>query len=201
MKKAIKISTQMIIILSIFLLAISCSTLAASVTFSDDDTGSSKTYSTDNLYNRVNGGATSDNALGGMMPTDETRGEVYNTLGAHNTTTTLSVGNNEIISGETKSKLVNLKKDELSSLKDYQEAYGGATYGFVAFILNKIRVFSIPFCILGIAISSIYQYVVGHRQLEYRDKGFSAMASMVTILVICQVLPLVFAIVVKGWRG
>ena len=108
---------------------------------------------------------------------------------------------NEIISDDTKSKLVELKNNELTTLKEYQEAYGGTTYGLVAFILNKVRVYSIPFCILGIAISSIYQYIVGHRQLEYRDKGFNAMVSMVTILVICQVLPLVFAIVVKGWRN
>ena len=31
--------------------------------------------------------------------------------------------------------------------------------------------------------------------------SFALMIASVTIVVICQVLPLVFAIVVKGWRG
>ena len=39
------------------------------------------------------------------------------------------------------------------------------------------------------------------KTLEVRDKGFALMIASVTIEVICQVLPLVFAIVVKGWRG
>lgn len=108
--------------------------------------------------------------------------------------------NNEIISEQTKSELVTMKNTELKSIEDYKAAYGSATYGIVAYILNKVRLYSIPFAFLGIAISAIYQYVIGIRQLEARDKGFNSMIAIVTLFVICQVLPLVFAIVVKGWR-
>ena len=107
----------------------------------------------------------------------------------------------EIISNETKSKLVEIKDQELQSMEDYKEAYGSDTYGLVAYILNKVRIYSIPFGILGIAISAIYQYVIGIRHLESRYKGFNTMIAIITLLVICQVLPLVFAIIVKGWRG
>ena len=107
----------------------------------------------------------------------------------------------EIISNETKSKLVEIKDTELKSLEDYKATYGSDTYGLVAYILNKVRVYSIPFGILGIAISAIYQYVIGIRHLESRYKGFNTMIAVITLLVICQVLPLVFAIIVKGWRG
>ena len=108
--------------------------------------------------------------------------------------------NNEIISEQTKSELVTMKNTELKSIEDYKAAYGSPTYGIVAYILNKVRLYSIPFAFLGIAISAIYQYVIGIRQLEARDKGFNSMIAIVTLFVICQVLPLVFAIVVKGWR-
>ena len=70
-----------------------------------------------------------------------------------------------------------------------------------AFILNKVRIYSIPICFVGIAISAIYQYVIGIRKLDVRDKGFNVMIAIITVFVICQVLPLIFAIVVKGWRG
>ena len=115
----------------------------------------------------------------------------------------VSAANNttEIISDETKSQIVTLKDNELKSMKDYQEAYGSETYGVVAYILNKVRIYSIPFGILGIAISAIFQYVIGIRHLENRDKGFNTMIAIITLLIICQVLPLVFAVIVKGWRG
>ena len=97
--------------------------------------------------------------------------------------------------------LVQMKDRELETLQDYQEQYGDDTYGLVAYILNIIRVYSIPFGFLGIAVSGIYRYIIGIRKLDVRDKGFGAMIGIITVMVICQVLPLVFAIVVKGWRG
>lgn len=97
--------------------------------------------------------------------------------------------------------LVEIKDKELETLQDYQESYGDNTYGLVAYILNIIRLYSIPFGFVGIAISGIYRYIIGIRKLDVRDKGFGAMIGIITVMVICQVLPLVFAIVVKGWRG
>ena len=84
--------------------------------------------------------------------------------------------NGEIISEGTKSQLVEIKDKELKSLEDYKESYGSDTYGLVAYVLNKVRIYSIPVAFLGIALSA-------------------------TMLIICQVLPLIFTIVVKGWRG
>lgn len=115
-------------------------------------------------------------------------------------TNSVYASNNEIISNETKSELVTIKNTELKSMEDYKSAYGSPTYGVVAYILNKVRIYSIPFAFLGIAISAIYQYVIGIRHLEARDKGFNSMIAIITLFVICQILPLVFAIVVKGWR-
>ena len=108
---------------------------------------------------------------------------------------------NEVLKEETTSKIIELKEEELQSLEDYKAAYGSDSYGLAAFILNRVRIFSIPLCFVGIAISAIYQYVLGVRKLDVRDKGFNIMIAIITVFVICQVLPLIFAIVVKGWRG
>ena len=105
------------------------------------------------------------------------------------------------IKNDSTVNLVQIKDRELETLQDYQESYGDNTYGFVAYILNIIRLYSIPFGFVGIAISGIYRYIIGIRKLDVRDKGFGAMIGIITVMVICQVLPLVFAIVVKGWRG
>ena len=114
---------------------------------------------------------------------------------ASNTSNTVDIKNDSTVN------LVQIKDRELETLQDYQDSYGDATYGLVAYILNIIRLYSIPFGFVGIAISGIYRYIIGIRKLDVRDKGFGAMIGIITVMVICQVLPLVFAIVVKGWRG
>lgn len=118
------------------------------------------------------------------------------------TTTTQQASINEIAEDESiTSQLVEMKDKEKKKLEDYQEAYGSESYGLTAYVLSRIQIYSIPFCFIGIAISAIYQYVLGIRKLDVRDKGFTIMISIVTLFIIAQVLPLVFAIVVKGWRG
>lgn len=107
--------------------------------------------------------------------------------------------NNEL-EEQTDSELVEMKSKTENELKDYEEMYGSKAYGYTAYILNKIRIFSIPLCFLGIAVGSIYQYVIGIRKLDVQDKGFALIIGFVTVLVICQLLPLIFAIVVLGWR-
>ncbi len=102
---------------------------------------------------------------------------------------------------ETMTKLVQMKDNERNTLEDYQKDYGSESYGLTAYILSRVQIYSIPFCFIGIAISAIYQYVLGIRKLDTRDKGFTIMISIVTLFIIAQVLPLIFAIVVKGWRG
>lgn len=118
-----------------------------------------------------------------------------------NTKQVKTTENKQVTQSETVNQLVEMKDNEKKTLEDYQKAYGSETYGLTAYILNKVQVLSIPFCFVGIAISAIYQYVLGIRKLDTRDKGFAIMISIITIFIIAQVLPLIFAIVVKGWRG
>ena len=114
---------------------------------------------------------------------------------------TTNMQENQATQSSTMNQLVEMKDNEKKTLEDYVQAYGSETYGLTAYILNKVQVYSIPFCFIGVAISAIYQYVLGIRKLDTRDKGFAIMISIITIFIIAQVLPLIFAIVVKGWRG
>ncbi len=97
--------------------------------------------------------------------------------------------------------LLDMQESAKATLEDYIDRYGSKTYGFVAMILANVRIYSIPLCFIGIIVGSVYQYVIGIRKLDVRDKGFGMIITFVTILLICQVLPLIFAIVVNGWRG
>lgn len=112
-----------------------------------------------------------------------------------------ATSNDNVLSENTAGQLIEMKEKEMKEMKDYTEAYGSETYGFTAYMLNKVRVYSIPLCFVGIAVGAIWQYVIGIRKLDVHDKGLMLIVSFVTIFVICQVLPLIFAIVVKGWRN
>ena len=119
----------------------------------------------------------------------------------------LTIGNTKIyaetnvLDGQTESKLIEIKENTANSLEDYKEKYGSDIYGFVAYILNIVRVYSIPLCFLGIVIGAIHQYIIGVRKLDTLEKGMGLIVTFVTILIICQVLPLAFAVFVKFGRG
>ena len=105
-----------------------------------------------------------------------------------------------IIDAENESQLIKIKENATKSIEDYKAKYGSDAYGLTAYILHKLQIYSIPFCFLGIMVGGIYNYVLGIRHLEIQEKGLALMVSFVTLAIICQVLPLVFTIVVKFGR-
>lgn len=115
--------------------------------------------------------------------------------------TTQVYAENTIIDEKNESQLIKIKENAAKTIDDYKAKYGSDAYGITAYVLNIIRIYSIPLCFLGIAISAIYQYVLGIRKMDTQEKGLFMMVSFITILVICQILPLAFAIIVKFGRG
>ena len=106
-----------------------------------------------------------------------------------------------IIDQQNESQLIKIKENSAKTLEEYKQKYGSDAYGLTAYILNLVRIYSIPLCFLGIAVSAIYQYIIGIRKLDTQEKGLVMMVSFITLFVICQILPLAFAIVVKFGRG
>ncbi len=113
----------------------------------------------------------------------------------------VQAANDTVLNEEATGQLIEIKEKEKKELEDYTELYGSETYGLTAYMLNKVRIYSIPLCFIGIAVGAIWQYVIGIRKLDVRDRGLLLIISFVTIFVICQVLPLIFAIVVRGFRN
>ena len=112
-----------------------------------------------------------------------------------------AVDGEEVLKSDQAAEIIQMKEYSKSKVQDYIDKYGSTPYGVAAYILNILRIYSIPTCFIGIAIGSVHQYVLGIRKLDTRDKGFALIVTFVTILMICQVLPLIFAIVVNFWRG
>lgn len=116
-------------------------------------------------------------------------------------TVTVKATQQNVIDNETESKIVEIKETETKNLADYQEKYGSKVYGTVAYILHLVQIYSIPFCFLGLAIGAIHKYVIGIRKLDTLEKGMGLMVTFTILLIICQVLPLAFAVFIKFGRG
>ncbi len=102
---------------------------------------------------------------------------------------------------ENTQEIIEMKNKVNTKLEEYTEKYGSESYGLAAYILHLARIYSIPVCFIGIIIGALNQYVLGTRRLDKKHKGYGIIMTFVTLLVICQVLPLIFTIVVLGWRG
>ena len=198
---------------TIAIIAIIFCVLATSTVFAtsaQQQTIDSLSGTTQQAIDNLTGGSKENNNVESeseVVALDEEKENSKDTSNVSNTESTTTIKSEETKktdsteSNSATSKIVDMKDKEKKTLEDYQQAYGSDAYGLTAYVLSRIQIYSIPFCFLGIAISAIYQYVLGIRKLDTRDKGFAIMISIITIFVIAQVLPLIFAIVVKGWRG
>ena len=101
----------------------------------------------------------------------------------------------------TTSEIVEEKEQVKTEIDKYVEKYdNNQAYGMTAYVLKIIQTYSIPVCFLGIALGAIAQFILGTRKLDFRQRGSRMILAFISVLVICQVLPLIFAIVVRGWR-
>ena len=115
--------------------------------------------------------------------------------------TVVFAGNTETLNEKNANEIIEMKENVKSKLEEYSAKYESDAFGLAGFILDSARIYSIPICFIGIVVGALDQYVLGTRRLDKKHKGFGIIMTFVTLLVICQVLPLIFTIVVMGWRG
>ncbi len=107
---------------------------------------------------------------------------------------------NNIVPDDTKSELVNIKNKTASGFEKYKNKYNNSLpYAVTAYVLHLISRASIPICALIFAVSIIYQYVLGLNTKKIWNKGYVLRRITIWVFVVLQILPLAFAIIVKGW--
>mgnify|MGYP003290663384 CR=1 FL=1 len=92
----------------------------------------------------------------------------------------------------------NISKKE-QKIAEYTEKYGGdKVYGQTAYYLGVAQKYSIPICFMGLAIGALYFFIIGNKKLDKKEQGFGMIIAFLLGLVVFQVLPLLFAIIVAG---
>lgn len=92
----------------------------------------------------------------------------------------------------------NLKTKE-EKIAYYTEKCGGSSLnGNVLYYLYEFQKYSIPVCFIGLVIASLNFFIIGNKKLDKREQGFSMLIAFGLGLIVFQVLPLLFAIIVAG---
>lgn len=106
----------------------------------------------------------------------------------------------EALPEKQKTELLKLKDQSRDSLTKYKEKYkNNVVYGTIAYVLNIVRLASVPFFVIGYLISIVYEFIVGMKRREMVRKGRGMRITLGSAFIMAQVLPLVFAIVIKFW--
>ncbi len=115
------------------------------------------------------------------------------------TTTSVSEKDDEVeLSNASKTTHKNLTSKE-EDIQRYTKQLGGKrTNGVVLYYLKLVQSYSIPICFVGLVIASTNFFIIGNKKLDKREQGFKMLVTLIVGLIVFQVLPLLFAIIVAG---
>ena len=91
----------------------------------------------------------------------------------------------------------NLKTKE-EKINYFTEKCGSETNGQVMYYLYEVQKYSVPVCFIGLVIASLNFFIIGNKKLDKREQGFGMLIAFGLGLVVFQILPLLFAIIVAG---
>ncbi len=116
---------------------------------------------------------------------------------------TAKIESNPMLSEASKTTQKNLtsKEEEIQKyMKPREEGGSGLsrTNATVLYYLHLIQLYSYPVCFVGLAIASLNFFIIGNKKLEKREQGFRMLVTLIVGLIVFQVLPLLFAIIVAG---
>lgn len=106
----------------------------------------------------------------------------------------------EIMPETSKTRLLGLRDSSLKTLEKYRNEYRNSIiYGTIAYILHMLSLISIPILVILLIVSYVYDSVIGLKTRSLYNKGRVIRFHVLTFFVACQLMPLIFATVIKGW--
>lgn len=101
--------------------------------------------------------------------------------------------------GNASETTINRVMTKEEKIKENTEKCGGdKNLGTVLYYLEVVQKYSVPVCFIGLTIASLNFFIIGNKKLEKREQGFSMLIMFGLGLIMFQVLPLLFAIIVAG---
>ena len=113
------------------------------------------------------------------------------------------IDQNENLSPASKTthKNITSKEEEIQEYTKLRSEGGlglSRTNATVLYYLHVIQLYSYPVCFVGLAIASLNFFIIGNKKLDKKEQGFSMLVALIIGLIVFQILPLLFAIIVAG---
>ena len=80
----------------------------------------------------------------------------------------------------------------------YIDKYNDEFFGTIAYGLNLLRIYSLPVIFIIMIIGSFNFLIIGNKKLDKKEQGYSMIVFSVIALVVFNVLPLLYAVIVAG---
>ena len=80
----------------------------------------------------------------------------------------------------------------------YIDKYNDEFFGTIAYGLDWLRIYSLPVIFIIMIIGSFNFLIIGNKKLDKKEQGYSMIVFSVITLVVFNVLPLLYAVLVAG---
>jgi hypothetical protein len=101
--------------------------------------------------------------------------------------------------GNASKTTINRVTTQSEKIEKYTNDLGGnKTNGIVFYWLNVVKDYSIPVFFVLFVIAALNYFIIGNKKLDKREQGFRMIVTLLVGLIIFQVLPFLFAIIVAG---
>lgn len=80
----------------------------------------------------------------------------------------------------------------------YIDKYNDEFFGTIAYGLNLLRIYSLPVIFIIMIIGSFNFLIIGNKKLDKKEQGYSMIVFSIIALVVFNVLPLLYAVLVAG---
>ena len=117
--------------------------------------------------------------------------------GNQNTEDNIEKVENADIPDASKEIINNVSENERKRA-EYIDEYNDKMLGTVAYGLYMIQKYSWPICFIGITIGSFNFLILGNKKLDKKEQGFGWIVGFTMALVVFNVLPLLYAVLVAG---
>ncbi len=99
--------------------------------------------------------------------------------------------------GNASSTTINNLTSKDKEIEEYTKALkGNRTNGIVLYYLKLVRLYSYPVIFVLMVIAALNYFIIGNKKLEKRESGFRMLVTLIVGLIVFQILPLLFAIIV-----
>ena len=149
--------------------------------------------------NNINQTNTNQTSTSQNTVTNEVQNETNENKTNENTQNT-NDKESQVMPETTKTQLLTMKENVAARIEQNQKEYKNSPiFGTIKFVLENIAAVSILVIPTILIASFVYENVLGNEKGILREKGMKLRKRAIIFLIISQVLPLVFTILVNGW--